>query len=159
MSESIAHKLSLFKRDFLGAPVRKFFKAAIEGKEVDPVEVPYRKDEKYWLIQSGKNECQVYFGVNFQDETDRVLARIFMLELQTIQRKVQSCSGFHFADIDLPPELIKAFPHVGEEKYSNGIMSIKLIAKNNISRNFEQCLSFVIGFRQYVHYHLHAIKS
>jgi len=54
--EPVSIRLSEFKKDFLSAPIRKAFKAALEGKIVEPVEVPYRQDEKYWVIMPVANE-------------------------------------------------------------------------------------------------------
>ena len=52
----IAHRFSMFKRNFLGAPIRAAIKAAMEGKPIAPAQVPYRQDEKYWVLNPDKNE-------------------------------------------------------------------------------------------------------
>lgn len=46
----IADKISKFKRDFLGAPIRNAMKKALAGEQFTPCEIPYRKNEKYWLL-------------------------------------------------------------------------------------------------------------
>jgi hypothetical protein len=51
----------------LSAPIRRAFKAALEGKVVDPVEIPYRQDEKYWVIMPANNEIQIFFAINFSN--------------------------------------------------------------------------------------------
>jgi len=48
----------------------------------EPVEVAYRKDEKYWVSQPEKGEVQIYFAVNFTNEVDKTLARVILLEFQ-----------------------------------------------------------------------------
>jgi hypothetical protein len=65
--EPVADRLSEFKKDFLSAPIRRAFKAALEGKIVEPVEIPYRQDEKYWVIMPANNEIQIFFAVNFSN--------------------------------------------------------------------------------------------
>jgi hypothetical protein len=40
--EPIAERLSAFKKDFISAPIRRAFKAALAGKVADPVEIAYR---------------------------------------------------------------------------------------------------------------------
>jgi hypothetical protein len=41
-------------------------------------EIPYRLDEKFWVIAS-KNDVTVSFAMQFENPTDRALARIFLL--------------------------------------------------------------------------------
>lgn len=48
--DAIADKVAKFKRDFLGAPIRKAFRASCEKKDFQPMEIPYRADEKYWVL-------------------------------------------------------------------------------------------------------------
>ena len=64
----------------MGAPIRRALKSLHEGK-TDPghiCEIPYRPDEKFWVIP-GKNEVSVFFALNFDNVTDKALARIFLL--------------------------------------------------------------------------------
>jgi hypothetical protein len=51
----------------LSAPIRRAFKAALEGKTVEPVEIAYRQEEKYWVIMPATNEIQIFFAVNFSN--------------------------------------------------------------------------------------------
>lgn len=44
------------------------------------MEVPYRQDEKYWVMTPVKNEVQVYFAVNFHNDVDISLGRVMLLE-------------------------------------------------------------------------------
>lgn len=46
----------MFKRNFLGAPIRQAMKAAMAGKPFTPAEIAYRQDEKYWVINPAKDE-------------------------------------------------------------------------------------------------------
>lgn len=55
-------------------------KAAIAGKPNAPAEIPYRQDEKYWVINPDKDEVQVFFAINFPNEVDQALARLMLLE-------------------------------------------------------------------------------
>ena len=65
MIEPIANKFSVFKMEFMSAPIRLAMNAALSGKTAGPFEVPYREDEKYWLISQNAGEIQVYFAINF----------------------------------------------------------------------------------------------
>ena len=61
----IATKFAQFKRDFIGAPIRKALLGLQEGKPVTDCEIPYRKTEKYWIICSSTGELSFYFSFNF----------------------------------------------------------------------------------------------
>lgn len=80
VTDEIAHRISMFKRNFLGAPIRQAMKAAIAGKPNAPAEIAYRQDEKYWVINPDKDEVQVFFAINFPNEVDQALARVMLLE-------------------------------------------------------------------------------
>jgi hypothetical protein len=57
-------KFSCFKRDFIGAPIRRALHNLKNGggKPSDTCEIPYRSDEKYWVIAS-KPEVTVSFSL------------------------------------------------------------------------------------------------
>lgn len=85
-------KFSCFKRDFLGAPIRRALKSLSSGNldinnfivvlgtgnPAESCEISYRLDEKYWVI-ANKSEVTVSFALQFDNTTDRALARIFLL--------------------------------------------------------------------------------
>jgi hypothetical protein len=54
-----------------------------------PCQIDSRKDERYWVFGSDK-DVNVTFEVNFDNETDRSLARIFLLELNDSKRNVMN---------------------------------------------------------------------
>ncbi len=62
--EETCLKFSCFKKDFLGAPIRRALKSlqAGAGKPADSCELPYRQDEKYWVVAS-KDEVTVSFAL------------------------------------------------------------------------------------------------
>ena len=78
----------------MGAPIRRALRGLHKGiyyfikprfliGATDPsfnCELGYRSDEKYWVM-AGKAEVTVAFALNFDNTTDRALARIFLLVL------------------------------------------------------------------------------
>lgn len=52
----VAELISKFKMNFTSSPIRKAMLSAIEGKQLDPIEIQYRVDEKFWVIMPAKNE-------------------------------------------------------------------------------------------------------
>jgi hypothetical protein len=67
MVEPIANRIADFKNNWLSAPIRRAMKAAMQKKQLDPVEIKYRSDEKYWVTMPENNTVQVYMSVNFVD--------------------------------------------------------------------------------------------
>jgi|DEB19_MinimDraft_2_1074335.scaffolds.fasta_scaffold25736_2 hypothetical protein len=121
--EPIAERLSELKKDFLSAPIRMAMEAGLAGKNVPPMEVSYRQDEKYWVTMPVNGEIQVSLAVNFHNDVDVSLGRVMLLEWQDSQRKVKTPPMIKFHDKELPAELAKAFPKLASEKYSNGLIS------------------------------------
>lgn len=72
-----------------------------------------------------------------------------------------------YHDIKFPDQITSFFPDAAKEKYSNGVISFsnnyllnfKALFENHVKPTFDQPMTFLIGFRQYLHYHFHAIKA
>lgn len=121
----IAEKISKFKRDFLGAPIRKAFLCAKEGKPFDPCEVPYRSNEKYWLLQPDKSDVQLIFSVHYADTTEQALAKVMMIEFTASQKKVPKAISIAY-QANVPAELKAKFPQAAGG--SNGFLVLKFNA-------------------------------
>lgn len=159
IAEEICMKFSCFKKDFLGAPIRRALKqlASPGGVASGACELPYRCDEKYWVV-SAKGEVTISFALQFDNQTDRALARIFLLEFSDSKRYVKNPPAIMYHDIKFPEGITKVFPDAAKHTYSNGVISFTLFP-GHLKDGLEQPLSFLIGFRQYLHYHFHAIKA
>ena len=65
-ADEIATKFAQFKRDFMGAPLRKAMKGVL-GKSNDgfkPCQIDYRKDERFWVFCSNQ-DVRIIYEVNF----------------------------------------------------------------------------------------------
>ena len=123
VAEEIASKIAKFKNDFLSAPIRKAMVASAGSEVIAPIEVPYRLDEKYWVVMPTKGEVIVFFSINFKNTTDMSLARVMLLEFQDSQRKVKTAPNVTFHDKEFPLDVSRAFPGSEKEQYSNGAIS------------------------------------
>ena len=121
-----------------------------------PCMIQYRKEEKLWVFPEAK-DVSVVFEVNFDTVVDISLARIFLLELKDSKRAVMSAPGIDYQDKDVPQEVKKNFPNSVTKFPSNGLISFKLGAPH-LKKGIDEPLSQLIGFRQFMHFHLHAIK-
>ena len=63
-----------------------------------------------------------YFSFNFGNATDINLARICLQEFKDASRQVKNNIAVSYFDKSTPPEFTAAFPHVGRETYTNGIV-------------------------------------
>lgn len=89
-AEAIASKFSVFKRDLLSAPIRRAMNAVVNGTSPPaPCQIPYRKNEKYWVFPESK-DVGVTFEVQMDGVVDQSLARIYLLELKDSRRAVMS---------------------------------------------------------------------
>lgn len=71
LADGICQKFSAFKKDFIGAPMRRALKnlavdAKGSGNPSDSCEIPYRIDEKYWVV-AAKAEVTISFALQFDN--------------------------------------------------------------------------------------------
>lgn len=68
MIDELSAKFACFKRDFLGAPIRRALKELSlgAGNPAHSCEISYRSDEKYWVVVT-KSDVSVSFALNFDN--------------------------------------------------------------------------------------------
>jgi len=98
MVEPVAEAIGKFKMNFISAPIRRAMMAAMEKKQLPPVEVKYRSNEKYWVMMPENNTVQVYYSVNFSNSTDISLARTMLLEWESSMQKISGGPIIKFSD-------------------------------------------------------------
>lgn len=143
----------------MGAPIRRALKAISKqsGAPGLSCEIPYRPDESYYLQVRAK-EITVSFGLNFENEQDRALAKVFLLEFVDSRRHVKQPPAINYSDHQNPPDLVQSFPSLANKKFTNGIIQFTLFEQHT-KPSVEQPITFLVGFRQYLHFHFHAIKA
>ena len=101
-AEEIANKFAQFKRDFVGAPIRKAMKGVLDKSNgsFKPCQIDYRKDERFWVFGSN-DDARVIFEVNFTSIEDQALARIFLLEMKDT-RNVVNAPAISYHDKQFP---------------------------------------------------------
>ena len=85
------------------------------------------------------------------------MARIFLMELHTCKKNVMNCPAIVFHDKKAPEDIERLFPNAKPQERSNGSISFK-ISEAHLKRGLDLPLSQLIGFRQYMHFHVDAIK-
>lgn len=87
------------------------------------------------------SSISVTFSIHFDNNTDFQLCRTMMLEFETSQKKISGGAIIkHNAPkdgkADVPDYIDKAFPHVKNERYSNGFVSFSKYFQNDSVCNF-----------------------
>lgn len=100
--DQIATKIAKFKRDFIGAPIRRALLQMQQGGSVTPCEIPYRKDEKYWITAPEPGSASFYISFNFGNATDISMARIMLLEFKETTRHVKGSVSITYHDRGAP---------------------------------------------------------
>ena len=117
MADTICLKFSCFKRDFIGAPIRRAL-IALKNNSVSPADhscqISYRSDEKFWVI-AAKTEVTVSFSLHFDNPTDKALARIFLLEFPDSRRNVKNPPAIMYHDNKFPEAILKQFPKAADQ--------------------------------------------
>lgn len=99
---------------------RNFFASAFEtilenyhNKKGDPQEFGFRSNEKIYTMRNEKNSTSsVYFMLNFDDETDNILATLIFNEFEEVRRHVNDAPMFETfkKESDLQESFKKNFP-------------------------------------------------
>ena len=117
--------------------------------------VPVNKDNLLHILPSN-DRIELIYGINFQQETDKSLAKIFLQELEEAKRHVRNCldAKVYVETSNIPQDITK----VDQAKnYSNGLVVFDLFAKDyeQIKKKF----FYFVNFRQYIQFHIHSIKT
>lgn len=157
MAAEIGDKLSIILSEFIGAPIRKaLVDVKEESKENYLIEIPYRKNEKYWIKKTDTGAI-VYFSVHFTDPTDIALAKIMCNELKDSKKiSSQAVTVNFYSKLEEDSEGLNDLK-VDPKKASVGVVAF-LITSAQVKKNLETCIYFLTTFRQYVEYHVRMVK-
>jgi hypothetical protein len=103
-----------------------------------------------------KAQFLITFEVNTNSQEDKQLARIFLLELHDSKRQVTNAPGVTYHDAVVSDQVEKNFPGQSS-KTTNGQITF-VVSEVHIRQGTENILSQLIGFRQYLAFHLCALK-
>lgn len=155
-----ADKLALLRRNFYASPFEVAFEGVKSGKPTKKCKYSQREKETTFILPD-KDQVTVFFGINFDDPVDKQIAKLILYELEEAKRQVKNAPQVSKMFEDKVPEsLVQEFPELKNVKLnlSNGLIGITLF-KAHIVPNYEKAASFLQGFRQYIHYHIHSSKT
>eukprot|EP00344_Euplotes_crassus_P010647 CAMPEP_0196999632 /NCGR_PEP_ID=MMETSP1380-20130617/4766_1 /TAXON_ID=5936 /ORGANISM="Euplotes crassus, Strain CT5" /LENGTH=343 /DNA_ID=CAMNT_0042416617 /DNA_START=45 /DNA_END=1076 /DNA_ORIENTATION=- len=157
LADEVAGRWCRLKSEFMGAPIRKALVSLQEdSKDSYFVEVPYRKDEKYW-VKKQETSALFYYNLNFTDPTDIALTRMMCNELKDTKKiSTQSITVNYQSKVSLAGDLVAELG-LDPEKSKCGLISFTL-KKEHIKKNLETACYFLTTFRQYVEFHIRMVK-
>lgn len=107
-------------------------------EDFQPCEIPYRPNEKYWVLCPNKGTCQVLFSIHFEKADEQAFAKVILLECQPSERKVDRSINIRWRDPKqgVPEEISAKFPHVKVDT-SNGWVSMVFHADPTLNADID----------------------
>ena len=150
-------KISDLKKLIFSGPMEIAFTALQKRTScISPViALEYRKNENIFICSS-ESKVVVIFHIDFQDSTDKAIAKVFLQEFAESQRTVRSAPPVSYSK-DPPGELIGVKYNYNTD--SVGFLSFALEGRHVEGTKKETALSLLSGFRNYLHYHIKCTKT
>lgn len=156
-AEKLPLKISFLKRHLLAAPFKKVFGAIFHKKPpTGIVELSLRDGDKVYIKAEG-DRCMIIFSVNFIDENDKVLAKVFLQEFADARRSMRNVPSVSFVQGE-PPLDLQGHPNVSQDP-STGFVSFVLFEQHLEPKNSFKTINLIQSFRNYLQYHIKCSKA
>ncbi|KAF8339654.1 putative ARC35-subunit of the Arp2/3 complex [Cantharellus anzutake] len=155
---ALIRSVALLKRNALAAPFEKAFS---EQKQLEAIPAPtdgsprpegplmaiHYRDEEAIYVQASHDRVTVFFSTIFEDETDRIFGKVFLQEFVDARRlaSLQTAPQVLYSSRE-PPLEIRNVPGL---KRSEDVGYV----------TFEETISRIQLFRDYLHYHIKCSKA
>jgi len=152
--------ISLLKRHLLAGPFKKIFNEVDSGKTPPGVIVLEYRDQEAIYLKAEQDKVIVIFSINFRDQGDQVLAKIFLQEFASARnanKELNNAPPVTYSTRDAPIEL-KGVPGVRETD-THSFVSFVLFKAHINPKNREKTINNIETFRDYLHYHIKCSKA
>lgn len=149
--------ISKIKRHLLSGPIDRAFTAlaAKTPAKSSVVVINYRKTESFFVCPAS-SKVTVVFLVDFDDVTDKALARVFLQEFAEAQRTVRTAPPVSYSK-EPPGELASvSFPYNAD---AAGFISFAFEERHVAGAKKDAAITMITGFRNYLHYHIKNSKT
>jgi actin related protein 2/3 complex, subunit 2 len=149
--------VSELKRHIAGGPLDRAFSALLAKTSAvaPPSVVEYRKTEAMFICPS-TSKVTVIFQVDFNDITDKAVAKVFLQEFVEAQRAVRTAPPVNYSK-EPPGELVGlSYAFKGD---TAGFISFALEERHISGNGKEKAITLLTGFRNYLHYHIKCSKT
>ena len=154
-ARNAAEKMSTFRVKIYSYVFEKMLRD-IKDK-TNPKKLVFHLNEKnvVHLVPLSDN-LELVYGVDFLQNTDQSLARVFLQELKEAKNHVKNCiNGNVYVELAEVPKNIMDIDN--PKKYSNGLVVFNLFV--NKFDTIKKFLNYFVTFREYVQFHIHSIKT
>ena len=158
-ARNAAEKMSTFRVKIYSYVFEKMLRD-IKDKDKDkknPKKLVFHLNEKnvVHLVPLSDN-LELVYGVDFLQNTDQSLARVFLQELKEAKNHVKNCINCNvYVELAEVPKNIMDIDN--PKKYSNGLVVFNLFV--NKFDTIKKFLNYFVTFREYVQFHIHSIKT
>lgn len=158
--DAFIRRVSLLKANAMAAPFERAFDDQLAGQSsADYMVIHYREDETIF-IKSAADRVTVIFSTLFKEETDKILAKVFLQEFVDCRRQpaLQNAPQALYTNRDPPMELrgVKGLKTGDQVGYVTFVL---------FPRHFQTpttrvaTIHLIQGFRDYLHYHIKCSKA
>ena len=149
--------VSQIKRNLFGGPLDRAFTALQAKGQASPavMVLPYRVNEAMFVCCT-PTKVVVVFQVDFADETDKAVAKVFLQEFVEAQRTVRTAPPVSYTK-EPPGEL--AGTSFNFKLDAAGFISFALEERHVKGAAKEKAITLLTGFRNYLHYHIKCSKT
>ena len=154
-ARNAAEKMSTFRVKIYSYVFEKMLRDIKDKK--NPKKLVFHLNEKnvVHLVPLSDN-LELVYGVDFLQNTDQSLARVFLQELKEAKNHVKNCiNGNVYVELAEVPKNITDIDN--PKKYSNGLVVFNLFV--NKFDTIKKFLNYFVTFREYVQFHIHSIKT
>ena len=158
-AKNAAEKMSTFRVKIYSYVFEKMLRD-IKDKDKNkknPKKLVFHLNEKnvVHLVPLSDN-LELVYGVDFLQNTDQSLARVFLQELKEAKNHVKNCiNGNVYVELAEVPKNIMDIDN--PKKYSNGLVVFNLFV--NKFDTIKKFLNYFVTFREYIQFHIHSIKT
>ena len=154
-ARNAAEKMSTFRVKIYSYVFEKMLRDIKDKK--NPKKLVFHLNEKnvVHLVPLSDN-LELVYGVDFLQNTDQSLARVFLQELKEAKNHVKNCINCNvYVELAEVPKNIMDIDN--PKKYSNGLVVFNLFV--NKFDTIKKFLNYFVTFREYVQFHIHSIKT
>ena len=150
-------KISDLKKLVFSGPMDLVFQKLQDGTSRDAavVTIEYRQNE-YLFLCASDSKVVVIFLVDFQDTTDKAIAKVFLQEFVESQRSIRSAPPVSYSK-DPPGELTGLTFRYNSD--SAGFISFALEKRHVEGSKKMSAIDLLSGFRTYLLYHIKCTKT
>ena len=155
-AKETAEKLSCFRIKIYSYVLEKMLQDVKDGKkDIKPL-VFHLNERNLVHVIPLKDNVELVYGVDFIQQTDQSLAKVFLQELKEAKNHVKNCVPVNvYVETDEVPKNIIEIDH--PKKYSNGLVVFNLFV--NKFDTIKKFLNYFVTFREYIQFHIHSIKT